>query len=82
MDSVTPLQAHITFYYTKVLPMKKYSVSHQRKERVKQTCYGEALTSDEMVAKFKCQTAENSPKSLPTCGQEGDEFEDDFFKSR
>ena len=54
--------------------MKKYNAFHQRKKKVKLTCYGEALTSDEIVTRLESQ--KNGKKSLPT--QQSDVDENEF----
>lgn len=72
---LTPMRAHITLHFTKVLQQKKYNISHQRKKRVKLTCHGEALTSDEIVARLESQAAEkNGSKSLATQDSSEDAF--------
>ena len=70
-----PMRAHITLHFTKVLQARKHNTPCQRKKRVKLTYYGEALTSDEIVARLESQ--KRGPKS-PSMHDSDD---DDAFSS-
>ena len=54
---LTPMRAHITLHFTRILQKKHCKKMPQRKRRVQLTCYGEALTSDEIVARLERQAA-------------------------
>ena len=51
------MRAHITLHFTKILQQKHCKKVPQRKRRVQLTCYGEALTSDEIIARLESQVA-------------------------
>ncbi|XP_065891572.1 tigger transposable element-derived protein 2-like [Dysidea avara] len=64
---LTPMRAHLTWHFTKILQKKHHEKSSKRKKRVKQTCYGEALTSDEIVARLEGECATTPPDKEPVC---------------
>ena len=61
------MRAHLTWHFTKILQKKHQEKSSKRKKRVKQTFYGEALTSDEIMARLggECTTRKSSDE-VPT----------------
>ena len=61
------MRAHLTWHFTKILQKKHHEKSSKRKKRVKQTCYGEALTSDEIVARLEGECATTPPDKEPVC---------------
>jgi len=54
---LTPMRSYLACHFTKILQKKHHEKSSTHKRRVKQTCYGEALTSDEIVARLEGECA-------------------------
>ena len=65
---LTPTRAHITWHFTKILQKKHHEKSSKCKRRVKQTCYGEALTSDEIMARLEGACATTQFDEVPAYG--------------
>jgi len=51
------MRSYLACHFTKILQKKHHEKSSTCKRRVKQTCYGEALTSDEIVARLEGECA-------------------------
>ena len=82
---LTPMRAHVTLHFNKILLQKHCKKTSQHKRRVQLTFYGEALTSNEIVARLESQAVAKQNlscgKKATTSNNDEDDDDDDEYSS-